>query len=344
MSRLIDVAIDALKRNNAQTEIIDYDDMIYMPLIHKVRFWQSDNVFVDEAQDTNGARALVRALVKKGGRVIAVGDRHQAIYGFTGADADSLDLIKADFNAIELPLSITYRCPKQVVGFARQWVSHIEAAGTAPEGTVRSVNLAGFLGRGDDLSSPDAVLCRNTKPLVELFFALLRINVPCKVLGKDLGTGLIKLATRWDSVKTLPALRDKLGDYKEREIAKALAKKKESRAQWIDDQVETLIVIINRCREMGGTSVQFVVEWIEDLFADQARGVLTLSTIHKAKGREWQRVFSLDRAGTCPSKYARQEWQQEQEILQYVAATRAMSELVEVIVPKEERFKREDAA
>ncbi len=116
---------------------IDFEDMVYLPLILKCRFWRHGVVMIDEAQDTNPARrALVRALVRKGGRVIAVGDRRQAIYGFTGADADALDLIKADFNCIEFPLTITYRCPKNVVAFAQQWVSHISADETAPEGSV----------------------------------------------------------------------------------------------------------------------------------------------------------------------------------------------------------------
>jgi ATP-dependent exoDNAse (exonuclease V) beta subunit len=44
-------------------------------------------------------------------------------------------------------------------------------------------------------------------------------------------------------------------------------------------------------------------------------------------------VFWLDRAGTCPSKWARQAWQAEQENnLCYVAATRSMSELIEILV------------
>jgi DNA helicase-2/ATP-dependent DNA helicase PcrA len=333
--RLVTVAIEALKLNNAQTASIDFDDMIYLPLIHKVRFWQFENIFVDEAQDTNPARrALVRAMLRKGGRVMAVGDRHQAIYGFTGADADSLDLIKADFNAIEMPLSITYRCPKAVVNVARKFVSHITAAATAPDGIYTTIPLESFLSCSDQLSKADAVLCRNTKPLVALAFQLLRDGVPCKVEGRDIGNGLVKLATKWDSIKTLSALTGKLEDYRDREVAKALAKKREGRAQAIEDQVDTLLVIIDRCRALKKPFITDLVEHVEELFADNVRGVLTLSTIHKAKGREWQTVFWLDRAGTLPSKYARQAWQQEQEKnLQYVAATRAQNNLIEVTVP-----------
>ncbi|MEY9138574.1 superfamily I DNA/RNA helicase [Bradyrhizobium diazoefficiens] len=69
-------------------------------------------------------------------------------------------------------------------------------------------------------------------------------------------------------------------------------------------------------------------------FHPDCRAALTLSTIHKSKGREWQRVFWLDRLNTCPSKYAKLEWELEQEMnLCYVAATRSMGELVDLYPP-----------
>lgn len=328
----IEVAMAALKRSNAQTDLIDFDDMVYMPLIHRVRFWQFDNVMVDEAQDTNPARrAIVRAMVKNGGRVIAVGDRHQAIYGFTGADADSLDLIAQDFNCIRLPLTITYRCPKAVVTFAQQWVSHIAAADTAPEGRVSKVTMADFLKR-NDLDAGAAVLCRNTKPLVQTAFKLIAGRIACRVEGKDVGASLRKLATRW-KVKTLIALETKLEDYLDRETTKLLARKMETKLEQVKDTVDTLRVIMDQCRVEKTETVQAVVDYIDSLFADNVSGMLILSTIHKSKGREWDRVFWLDRANTCPSKYARQQWQQEQEVnLMYVAATRAQSELIDLVM------------
>jgi DNA helicase-2/ATP-dependent DNA helicase PcrA len=345
--RLVTAAIEALKRNNAITESIDYDDMIYMPLIHKVSFFWHDNVFVDEAQDTNAARrAIVRSLCKKrGGRVFAVGDRCQAIYGFTGADADSLDLIKQDFNAIELPLSVSYRCPQDVVRFARSFgVEHIEPAESAPVGYVGEMKLADFLASASTAAlRSDAVLCRNTKPLVQLAFRLIKQGVACKVEGRDIGNGLIALATKWDAIKTLSALSDKLEEYKDREVSKAMAKKKETKAQSVADQVETLQVIIGRCRQDGGTRIQGLVEYISETFADDVKGILRLSTIHKAKGREWNRVYWLDREGTCPSFYARQEWQHVQERnLMYVAATRAKAELIEIGVPRNQNITAKD--
>lgn len=336
-----DIPVEAIVANakriltisNSVRDIIDYDDMVYLPVLLKMPFFKNDVVMVDEAQDTNPARrALVRCIVKPNGRVIAVGDRHQAIYGFTGADSDSLDLIKKDFNAIDMPLTTTFRCPKAVVQFSKKWVSHIEAHASAPEGSVSSISKDELFGR-NDLTSKSAVLCRNTKPLVELAFALIRRRIGCKVEGRDIGQGLIKLVTKW-KIKTTDKLIEKLEAYKEAQTTKFLAKKQEMRAQTLDDQIETIRVIIEDCNSRNEHSVECVVKAIEMIFADDVKGVLTLSTIHKSKGREWETVYWLDRAGTLPSHYARQAWQLEQERnLCYVAATRSKNSLVEVTVP-----------
>jgi DNA helicase-2/ATP-dependent DNA helicase PcrA len=54
---------------------------------------------------------------------------------------------------------------------------------------------------------------------------------------------------------------------------------------------------------------------------------VVLATIHKSKGLEAPRVFWLGRA-ECPAKWAKQDWQKEQERnLCYVATTRAQEEL-----------------
>lgn len=333
---VIKLAQDILLKSNQITDVVDFDDMVYLPLVHKMRFWRFDVVMIDEIQDLNASRrALVRALVKQGGRLIGVGDRNQSCYGFQGADADSMDLTKRDFNAIELPLTITYRCPKAVVDFAHQWVSHIEAADAAPQGSVTSISFDDLLAR-KDLNGEAAILSRVNKPLVSLAFKLIRQRIPCRVEGREIGNGIKKLLTRW-KVKSLDALEDKLATYLARETTKLLAKKKETRLAEIEDQVETARVIIDQCRIEKKYSVDDAVAYVDALFADDVSKMLTLSSIHRAKGREWQRVFWLDRANTCPSKWARAEWQQNQERnLQYICATRAQDQLIEVLVEKQD--------
>jgi superfamily I DNA/RNA helicase len=89
--------------------------------------------------------------------------------------------------------------------------------------------------------------------------------------------------------------------------------------------------MIDQCRLEGKDQLEDLYAVIDDLFADGVTGMLVLSTIHKSKGREWERVYWLNRAGTCPSKWATQAWQRNQEDnLCYVAATRAKAELIEL--------------
>lgn len=328
-----------LKESMAQDlTVIDYDDMIFAPLIHNARVWQNDWVIVDEAQDTNPARrALAKKMLRPGGRLIAVGDPHQAIYGFTGADNDSLDILRKEFACKEIPLTVSYRCPAAVVAHARQWVSHIESAPGAPVGSVTTMPELGFYAPDylTQLRKDDAVLCRNTKPLVEMAFRLIRSGIACHVEGKDIGRGLMALATKW-KVKKLDVLKDRLDGYRERETQKLLSKGQEAKAAALSDRVDTLLVIISSLD--SGAGIDALRATIDRIFGDTKEGAapdsLTLATIHKSKGREWNRVYLLGRNRYQPSPYARQEWQKEQELnLVYVAVTRAMAELVEVVVP-----------
>lgn len=328
---IIEHAIRALQLSNADTRKIDFDDMVYLPVLHRVKVWKFDAVFVDEAQDTNEARRLLVAmLVKKRGRMFAVGDPHQAIYGFTGADNTALDALGRMFNAVDIPLTVSYRCPKAVVAFARQWVKHIEPHPDAPEGIVHAQTFEQFVER-KDLNAKAAVLCRTTRPLVATAFTLIRKKIACRIEGRSIGTNLTKMATRWKRIKNLPDLRDRLDKYFAAQKPALEEARKDAKLQELEDQIETLKVIIDHCIDNNKPMVADVVQYINELFADDVKGVLTLLTIHKSKGMEFDRVFWLDREGTCPSKYAKQPWQKAQEEnLCYVAATRAIKELVDL--------------
>jgi len=307
-------------------ELIDFDDMIFMPVVTSCRVWQNDWLLVDEAQDINPARrALARKMLSPGGRAIFVGDRHQAIYGFTGADADAVDQIGRDFKCTMIPLTTTYRCPKAVVAAARDYVDHIEAHESAPDGVVREGYEADLI--GESLSADDAILCRLTAPLVKQAFKLIKAGIGCHVEGRDIGAGLVKLATRWRRIKTIDALGKRLEAYADAEVEKLTAKGQEVKAEAVRDRVDTLLVLMEGCG-----SIADLVAKIEALFTSDDDGhenTLTLSTVHKSKGREWKRVFVLGFKEYMPSKYARQAWQVEQERnLIYVAFTRAKSELI----------------
>lgn len=312
-------------------KIIDFDDMVYIPVLNKLRAQQFDWVFLDEAQDTNSVRReLVKLLLSPKGRLVAVGDSRQAIYGFTGADHEALDNISNEFSAIRLPLTTTYRCPKEVVKVANQWVDHIEAAETAPEGVVDYSDLGTLLKEGA-FTPEDVVLCRVTKPLVSLAFKFINNGQPCKVEGRKIGAGLVKLIKKW-KVDTVGELYSQIDKWYSAEIASAMEHDSGARCEYIDDQAATLRVLADQCDRSDDVSV--VINLIESLFGDTEDGnggkskVLTLSTIHRAKGREWNRVFVLGMDTYSPSKWARQSWEMVQEDnLCYVQVTRAKKHL-----------------
>lgn len=309
----------------AKTDTVDFDDMILFPLVKNLRVkFGKDFIFLDEAQDLSRSRqALARKFLKYGtGRMIVVGDDRQAIYGFTGADAAALDNLVTSLRATVLPLTVTWRCPKAVVALAQTIVPDIMAAPEAPEGEVLRLTEM-----PKDFLPTDAILCRNTAPLVQTAYALIRAGTPCKVEGRAIGDGLKQLARRW-KVKSIDALLNRINDYQEREVQKAMAKDQEQKAEQVIDKCETIRVICQACIAKGQTTVMDVVAFIDGLFSDDVKGVTTLATYHRSKGREWPRVFLINHAGLCPSRAAKQQWQLEQEAnLAYVAFTRAQHTL-----------------
>jgi DNA helicase-2/ATP-dependent DNA helicase PcrA len=333
----IGLAQKALTISNQDSKTIDFDDMVYLPLMLQMRLVQYDWVLVDEAQDINATRlALAKAMLKPSGRLIAVGDPDQAIFGFTGADADALVKIKREFNASTFPLSVCYRCGTDIIRHAQKWNPNILPFEGNPAGEVKSVKWEEFTKDFATwgFSGDDAILCRKNAPLAKLAFTLIRKGIPCRIEGKNIGDGLKALANRW-KVQTLNKLQDRLSSYLEREIAKWTAKDEPLKVEAVEDKVATLRVLIDRCMEQGGSTITALVALIDSMFSDSVAGqrpnILTLSSVHKSKGLEWNRVFILDRQQFMPSKMAKQDWQMKQENnLIYVAVTRAISTLVEI--------------
>ncbi len=353
INKLVAHADRFLKLSNAQRSVVDFDDQCYMPLLLKLKFWPKDWVLIDEAQDTNAVRReMAKRMLRPGtGRLVAVGDPHQAIFGFTGADNRSLGLIRDLFKAVTLSLSVSWRCPKAVVAVAHQYVSHIQPAATAQEGSVLTKTYREML---ETVSPGQAILCRTNAPLVELCFRLIREGKPAKIEGREIGQGLVTLVGRW-KVKTLDAYEGRLTKWNDREVAKiaAAAKMDEAKLARHEDKYATMLCLLERARERGLQTVAEMTAMVEGMFADtvvttladgtttsNTRELIILSSVHKSKGLEWPVVHILGRGEIMPSPRAVQDWQIEQEInLCYVAVTRAQEVLVDVRLPTPEDLK-----
>jgi len=331
---VIEIAKEVLIDSNRDTKVIDFDDMQYLPLVYGIIGNQYDWVIIDEAQDTNICRKLLlKTLLKPSGRLVAIGDEGQAIYGFTGAENDSLNLIKDMFNCSELPLSTCYRCGKTIIAEAQKFFHDIEAWDESPEGSITSIKYEEFVntalsmkfGRGD------GIICRNNAPNVALAFALIKQGIGCRIEGRDIGNDLKKLVKKWKKVTNLDDFAVKLNEFFQREFEKA----NYAKLALLEDKMDTMIILIERCKSLGQNDMKSLEDLITSMFTDSTDknlpDIITLSSIHKAKGLEWNRVFWVGDAQFSPSKYAVQAWQVEQENnLRYVACTRAMTELIHI--------------
>lgn len=329
---VIEIAKEVLRDSNRDLKVIDFDDMQYLPLIYNVACDQYDWVILDEAQDTNVCRKLIAAkLLKPTGRLIAVGDEGQAIYGFTGAENDSMNLIKEMFDCEELPLSVCYRCGKNIITAAQEYFPDIQAFELNGEGSITSRKYQEFIDMACDikLDREVGILCRNNAPNVALAFALIRQGIGCRIEGKDIGNDLIKLVKKWKRVSNLNEFTVKLHEFFTKEFDKASYAK----MQLLEDKLDTMIILIERVQSLGKDDLYSLEKLIRDMFTDSADGnvpdIVTFSSIHKAKGLEWDTVYWLGNSQFSPSRYAKFDWMLEQEKnLCYVACTRARKELI----------------
>lgn len=164
-------------------------------------------------------------------------------------------------------------------------------------------------------------------PLVSEAFKFIRAGRKAQIAGRDIGQGLVSTVNKFktESVVDLVA---KLSDWLHNEVAKENAKRNPSEGRIINlqDRHDCILAFTEGC-----TLTLEVLTKIEKVFTDDRSGQgIRLSSIHKSKGLEAERVFLLEPKGaTVPHPMAKAEWQRGQEMnLRYVAITRSIEELV----------------
>jgi superfamily I DNA/RNA helicase len=308
--------------------VMDFDDQVFMPIYLNLPVPSYDVVIVDESQDLNPIQQEL--VIKAGKRVICVGDDRQAIYGFRGADPKSMDNMREKLNADVLPLSICYRCPRKVVELAQTIVPDIEWAPEAKDGIVENVKREIFEQRAKD---GDYVLCRTTAPLVSTCLKFIREGRKAIVRGRDIGQQLMSLVNKIssDGYQPIESFRDALQQYRNAQLERLQRAEREAEIIALNDRVDTILVLIERCSRVGEIQVQ-----VDQIFADErtlADGTVikltgtVFCTVHKSKGLEADVIWILE-PKLMPHPAAKTEEQKLQEMnLKYVAITRSLSEL-----------------
>lgn len=319
---LVDNEIEIVKElidNGVKTFLedgsIDYTDMVYLPSAINVKALKYDLILIDEAQDLSESHmSLFMKCFKQGSRFLAVGDENQSINGFAGSSIESFNKLRNLPNTIELPLSICYRCGKNIVAYAKKIVSDIEPFDFSPDGYVDENSKI------EDLQDGDMVICRNQLPLIKLYVNLINNNVKCYIKGVDIGLNLIELLESVNSdnlFEIYENLRESVNIYLNKENEDYNVELHEN----ILEKIECLELI-----GRGLSKKSELIDKISQIFADEKKGIC-LSTIHKSKGLEADNVYILNRFLT-PSKSAKKSWELVQEKnLEYVSYTRAKKKL-----------------
>ena len=301
--KIYSIALQALEESLRMVQIIDFDDQLLYPIHFQLPIPKYDYVFVDEAQDLNPIQIdLVRRASR--GMIVAVGDTHQAIYGFRGADPEAIKNITTTLNATTLPLSICYRCAKNIVYEAQKIVPTIEPAPTQLDGNIETIQVPKYR---DIVRDGDWVLCRTTAPLVAEALRMLRQKRRATVKGRQIGEALLSLAERVED----------LDQYELEQIERL--KNNETALIELQDQIDTIRALLEAYGREG------LKKGIEELFGEETTGIM-YCTIHRSKGLETDRIFLIC-PELLPHPKCTKDWQYEQEDnLHYIAITRAKVE------------------
>lgn len=317
---------------------------------------------VDEYQDTDPAQQrLLDAWL--GGRddVAVVGDARQAVYAFKGADTSLLrDFTVRYPHAVTVDLVQDYRSTPQVVDAAnRLMAGRPEAAGSA---------LVGMLDDGpepqavrcDDEDDENARIVTTVRGWLtagvpaEEIAVLHRFNAQAVALTAALrDSGLPVVADgsaffdRREVVHVLALLREHAAQVPEHDgadvLGQALARVGHdpdaapdgtgaARERW--DALEALRShVASLPATLTGTVRSLSADLDRRAAEDHApprRGAVTVTTIHKAKGLEWDAcLIARATEGSLPSVYATTPAElAEERRLAYVAVTRARRHLV----------------
>lgn len=301
----------AMEHAKTRCNVIDFADMIFLPIVHGMARPWYELVVVDEAQDmTQPQLQLARASCKRTGRVVIVGDDRQAIYAFRGADSGALDRLKQELNAQELGLHATYRCGKVIVALAKTLVPDF-ICGSTHEGEILRRSEDAML---DEASEGDFILSRTNAPLIKVCMQLLKRGVRARIKGRDIGRGILAVIKKLQAsnVAEIPQL---LSMRTQHEIDKASSISNEdarlARIEFVQDQEGVILALLT-----GAATVEELCRRCDELFSDNAEhGAVMCSSVHRSKGLETDRVYLIEETFRGTSI--------EEQNLRYVAITRA---------------------
>jgi len=270
---------------------------------------------IDEAQDMNADEfALINALMEQNEemRVIAVGDDDQNIYEFRGASSKYLEQFIYDNKAIKHELIENYRSKSNLVTFSNQFVRQIHhrlketpiIAHQTDNGKIKVVryqsnNLITPLVTdiaNADLFGTTCVLTKTNEEAIKVAGLLLKNGIKAKLIQSNDGFSLYNLVEvrflldKVDLGAEIYTISDEVWDNAKRELINTFRN---------SNKLEICLSIIKDFettnpykKYKSDLEVLIRESKLEDFYNENGETIF-VSTIHKAKGKEFDNIFLL---------------------------------------------------
>lgn len=296
---------------------------------------------IDEAQDMNADEfALINALMEQNEemRVIAVGDDDQNIYEFRGASSKYLEQFIYDNNAVKHELVENYRSKSNLVAFSNQFVRQIQhrlkqtpiIANQTDNGKIKIVRyqssnlitpLVTDVAKAE-LYGTTCIITKTNEEAIKVTGLLLKNNIKAKLIQSNDGFSLYNLVevrfllNKIDLGNDIYTISDDAWDTAKRELISTFRN---------SNKLEICLNIIKdfettnpHKKYKSDLEVLIRESKLEDFYNENGE-TFFVSTIHKAKGKEFDNVFLLLENFNPATDEAKRQI--------YVAMTRAKSNL-----------------
>ena len=350
--------LDTKSRQQFETQgVIDFTDMLWITF-NKLKYdnWEVPywalytNIYCDEVQDFSNIQLNFLKFIKRTkGRYVFIGDFHQAIYNFAGANAQAFNQIPKMFAPVEtFDLPICYRCAKSHLSRVnREYGIPILPCDDAPMGFVKTIDKNKI---SEYAKAGDMVISRKNKWIAEVVLDLARNGTPIFIEDKEM-VGAIKrqiLSSKCTSVGTLEKFLQKvISNYNKKlfEIVSKNAREGGHEEEHLEavaeanskiDNTSFLLEILEGYLEnhASSDSVSKFSNFIDKLLnTTPSPNCVRLCSIHKAKGLEATNVFVLNEAKINYDFRNSKEQNIQEKNLSSIATTRAKQGLYLVKEP-----------
>ncbi|MGR3935294.1 UvrD-helicase domain-containing protein [Streptomyces sp. BRA346] len=283
---------------------------------HALKIWalskpviRADFLLLDEAQDTNPVLEEVFNAQRSHAQLIMVGDSAQAIYGWRGARD-----VMSDFDGRQLTLSQSFRFGPALAEEANRWLNIVESP-------LRLRGTPAINTKIGPLDQPDAILCRTNAGTITEILRLLEQKKRVALVGG--GKSLEELARAAGDLKA-----GRRASHPELVLFQTWGELQDYANH--DPAGGDLLPLVEIIDEYG---VELVLDAVRRLDSEDEAEV-TISTAHKAKGREWPTVRIAADFVPAPSDEVDLDGQPipralnlAEARLAYVAVTRARHQL-----------------